>query len=91
MSSTSSERPWAAPLLLARLLKKWSQHRLAKEMGASPSHLQEMEAGKTTPKLETLIRWADALDHDVVISVEPRIKSNQSSNSPVEDVTSEYN
>jgi transcriptional regulator with XRE-family HTH domain len=45
-----------------RLIKGWSQTNLWHATNLSSSALSEIETGKRIPKLETLIRIADALD-----------------------------
>ena len=57
-------------------LERWrqgiSQRALAEIMGSAQSHMSPMENGEHTPNLTTLIRYAAALDCDLVVSLKPR-------------------
>ncbi len=48
-----------------RLRKRWSQTRLAEEIGASQSHLSCIEAGTENVMIETCRRLSEALDIDL--------------------------
>jgi len=53
-------------LILARKRRGWSQRQLAEELGVSYQRVQELERGVRCT-VDTLARWAKALDRGVEI------------------------
>lgn len=62
------------PIKRYRLLKGWSQSRLARESGVSQTYISELEAGKWTPNLSVLRKLAAALGVPVVALLEEDIE-----------------
>jgi len=52
----------AAVIRTLRLKRKWSQERLALEVGVSSSEISHLESGRRNPKLRTLERLAETFE-----------------------------
>jgi transcriptional regulator with XRE-family HTH domain len=57
----AGERGFSSSIKKYRLLKGWSQSRLARESTVSQTYISELEAGKWTPNLSILRKLAAAL------------------------------
>lgn len=53
----------------------WSQARVAEALGTSQSHVSDLEGGVIDSRLETFVRWADALGFDLKISLRERVRA----------------
>jgi len=49
-----------------------SQVELAKRVGTTQSAIARLESGGRPPRIDTLLRIADALDSDLVVELRPR-------------------
>lgn len=45
----------------------FTQRELAPKIGITANTLNRLEAGRFPPKLDTLLRWVDALDAEIII------------------------
>jgi ribosome-binding protein aMBF1 (putative translation factor) len=57
-----------------RIAKGLSQRQLAERCGTTQSAIARLERGGRPPRIDTLLRIADALDCDLVVELEPRTK-----------------
>jgi len=57
-----------------RLLRGWSQSRLARESGVSQTYISELEAGKWSPNISVLRKLAAALGVPVTALLDEEIK-----------------
>ena len=55
-----------------RVAKGLSQRELAELVGTTQSSIARLERGGRPPRIDTLLRIADALDCDLVVELEPR-------------------
>ena len=55
-----------------RVAKGLSQRQLAELCGTTQSSIARLERGGRPPRIDTLLRIADALDCDLVVELEPR-------------------
>ena len=55
-----------------RQAKGLSQRELAELVGTTQSAIARLEAGGRPPRIDTLLRIADALDCDLVVDLQPR-------------------
>lgn len=55
-----------------RLAKGFSQRELAEIVGTTQSAIARLERGGRPPRIDTLLRIADALDCDLVVDLQPR-------------------
>jgi predicted transcriptional regulator len=55
-----------------RLAKGLSQRELAELVGTTQSAIARLERGGRPPRIDTLLRIADALDCDLVVDLKPR-------------------
>ena len=55
-----------------RLASGLSQRELAELVGTTQSAIARLERGGRPPRIDTLLRIADALDCDLVVDLEPR-------------------
>ncbi|NLW92817.1 MAG: helix-turn-helix transcriptional regulator [Syntrophomonadaceae bacterium] len=62
------------PIKHYRLLRGWSQSRLARESGVSQTYISELEAGKWSPNLSVLRKLAAALEIPVVALLDEEIE-----------------
>jgi len=56
-----------------RLIRGWSQSRLARESGVSQTYISELEAGKWTPNVSVLRKLAAALGVPVAALLDEEI------------------
>lgn len=57
-----------------RLLRGWSQSRLARESGVSQTYISELEAGKWTPNVSILRKLAAALGVPVAALLDEEVE-----------------
>ena len=55
-----------------RLARGMSQHELAQAVGTTQSAIARLETGGRPPRIDTLLRIADALGCDLVVELRPR-------------------
>ena len=55
-----------------RLGLGFSQHELARLTGTTQSAIARLESGRRPPRIDTLLRIADALDSELVVDLRPR-------------------
>jgi transcriptional regulator with XRE-family HTH domain len=55
-----------------RQAKGFSQRQLAELVGTTQSAIARLERGGRPPRIDTLLRIADALDCDLVVDLKPR-------------------
>ena len=55
-----------------RLARGMSQQELAHAVGTTQSAIARLETGGRPPRIDTLLRIADALDCDLVVELRPR-------------------
>ena len=55
-----------------RMAKSLSQRELAELCGTTQSAIARLERGGRPPRIDTLLRIAEALDCDLVVELEPR-------------------
>lgn len=53
---------FATNLLFLRLREKKSQEALAESVGSDPGQISSYECGKTMPRIETMVKFADHFD-----------------------------
>ncbi|MFD4529152.1 helix-turn-helix domain-containing protein [Streptomyces sp. NPDC058470] len=53
----------------------WSQRELAERAGMRQPHVSRLEGAGALPKLDLLLRVADALDADLVVTLQPRTRT----------------
>jgi transcriptional regulator with XRE-family HTH domain len=58
-----------------RLARGLSQQELAKLCGTTQSAIARLESGGRPPKIDTLLRIADALDCELEVTLRPRTKT----------------
>ena len=58
-----------------RLARGLSQQELAKLCGTTQSAIARLESGGRPPKIDTLLRIADALDCELEVALRPRTKT----------------
>jgi len=58
-----------------RLARGLSQHELAQLCGTTQSAIARLESGGRPPKIDTLLRIADALDCELEVALRPRTKT----------------
>jgi transcriptional regulator with XRE-family HTH domain len=58
-----------------RLARGLSQRELAKLCGTTQSAIARLESGGRPPKIDTLLRIADALDCELEVTLRPRTKT----------------
>ena len=58
-----------------RLARGLSQQELAKLCGTTQSAIARLESGGRPPKIDTLLRIADALDCELEVELRPRTKT----------------
>jgi len=75
VESRGSEFKIATALLNARLSKKWSQTRLAREAGTTQTSISYLESGRYVPSLSLLKRVAEALDLEIMVSFREKSKA----------------
>lgn len=75
-------------LALVRRVKKFSQKQVAQSMGTVQSAVSELETLTTIPRINTFVRYAAALDFEVVIREQGAmgIESTQELADLIEDV-----
>jgi transcriptional regulator with XRE-family HTH domain len=57
-----------------RARHRLSQRELAELCGTTQSAIARLESGRRAPRIDTLIRVADALDCELVVRLRPRTK-----------------
>jgi predicted transcriptional regulator len=57
-----------------RMAKGLSQRELAELVGTTQSAIARLERGGRPPRIDTLLRIADALDCELVVELEPRTR-----------------
>jgi transcriptional regulator with XRE-family HTH domain len=68
MSAESTETGGLrAALIGARHKKGWSQAELGRRVGLPQMHISAIETGKVTPRFDTLLEVARALDQDLLL------------------------
>ena len=55
-----------------RLARRMSQQELAQAVGTTQSAIARLETGGRPPRIDTLLRIAEALDCDLVVDLRPR-------------------
>jgi transcriptional regulator with XRE-family HTH domain len=55
-----------------RIARGMSQQELAEAVGTTQSAIARLETGGRPPRIDTLLRIADALDCDLVVELRPR-------------------
>lgn len=60
-----------------RLARKLSQKELAELCGTTQSAIARLEAGERAPRVDTLLRIANALDCALEIELRPRTRTNK--------------
>jgi len=60
-----------------RLLRGWSQSRLARESGVSQTYISELEAGKWTPNISVLRKLAVALGVPVSALLDEEVEGGE--------------
>jgi len=68
----SAHRQLAHAIRKRRLFKRWSQAKLAQEIGSSQSVIARLEAGQGNPTLGLIERISDALDVSFHLIIEPQ-------------------
>ncbi|MDP9285979.1 MAG: helix-turn-helix transcriptional regulator [Actinomycetota bacterium] len=58
-----------------RLARDLSQHELAELCSTTQSAIARLESGGRPPKIDTLLRIADALDCELEVALRPRTKT----------------
>lgn len=66
-----------------RLLRGWSQSRLARESGVSQTYISELEAGKWTPNISVLRKLAAALGVPVSALLDEEVEGGEEDQLPV--------
>lgn len=66
-----------------RLLRGWSQSRLARESGVSQTYISELEAGKWTPNISVLRKLAAALGVPVSALLDEEFEGGEEDQLPV--------
>lgn len=66
-----------------RLLRGWSQSRLARESGVSQTYISELEAGKWTPNISVLRKLAVALGVPVSALLDEEVEGGEEDQLPV--------
>jgi transcriptional regulator with XRE-family HTH domain len=61
-----------ATLRTLRRARGLSQQALAERAGVTQHHLCHIESGRNLPRLDTIVRIADALDCDATLTITPR-------------------
>jgi ribosome-binding protein aMBF1 (putative translation factor) len=61
-----------------RLARELSQRELAELCGTTQSAIARLERGDRPPRIDTLLRVANALDCELVITLKPRTKPQRS-------------
>jgi transcriptional regulator with XRE-family HTH domain len=54
-------------LIAERQSRGWDQRKLAKVIGVTQSQVSQWETRAVRPTVEMMVRWAEALDHELIV------------------------